>query len=66
DLDRIAIDYLAVEFQCEFNSERAFAGRCWPDNSNHWAFRQGHARENITRKRITSQMSNRTTRPPTI
>ena len=36
DLDRVAVDDLAVELQRDFNSESALAGRGWTDDRDDW------------------------------
>ena len=34
DLDRVAVDDLAVELECDFDSECAFSGGSGPDDRN--------------------------------
>jgi hypothetical protein len=35
NLDRVAVDYLAVDLQGDFDTERAFAGGCGTNDSEH-------------------------------
>ena len=35
NLDRVAVDYLAVDLQGDFDTERAFAGGCRTNDSEH-------------------------------
>jgi len=35
DLDRITVDYLAVDFEGDLDAERALARRCWTDDRKH-------------------------------
>jgi hypothetical protein len=35
DLDRITVDYLAVNLQRDIDYQRAFAGGCWADDGKH-------------------------------
>ena len=57
DLDRITVDDFAVEFEGDFDSERAFAGSGWADDRDDWILR-GHEMS------ITTQTSASTSRPP--
>src|SRR5689334_8695729 len=74
DLDRVAIDDLAVEGEGDFDSERAFAARSWADDRDDWRFGirvnwrriRAHVREDSTRKIATTQMSASNSRPPII
>jgi hypothetical protein len=66
DLNGIAVDYFTIKSQCDFNAQGTLAGRSWTNNCNdrvsYW--RGTHARENSTRKRITSQMRLSNNSPP--
>ena len=63
NLDRIAIDDLAVEFQGNFNPERTFPRGSRTDNGDDRVFSPGCAH---ARTSITIQMSASSTRPPMI
>ena len=59
DLDRITVDYLAVDVACYFNSEGAFTGGSGADDGDDWILAI-HRRESIT-----AQMRASSTRDPT-
>ena len=68
NLDRIAINDLTIELQGEFDCQGTFSGSSWTnDGENGFLINLGaHAPENNMRKRITSQSTASTTRPPMI
>ena len=68
NLNRIAVDDFAVELEGKFDGERAFSGSSGANDGEDrfWKRRRAHAREDSMRKRITSQMRRRRTRPPMI
>lgn len=68
NLNGVAVDDLAVEFECDLNTERALAGSRRPDDRDDWRFSfvRTHVREDSTRKIATAQMSASNSRPPII
>ena len=68
NLNGIAVDDLAVEFECDLDTERALAGGRGPDDGDDWRFPyvRTHVREDSTRKIATAQMSMSNSSPPII
>ena len=66
NLNRVAVDDLAAQVQCQFNAQRALTRGRRTDNSDNGIerFACAHARENSMRYRITDQMrANRISAP---